>query len=637
MNYKGMILDYITNNIVPTDKNYQQTFEKIELINRTAYEDYLPSNCEYFSIAGLIKSTTNGNYVLYGGFVPENETPESNSRGIIIILDADLKPIKTIYEFSSGTPLRPIQKMIQIEDETFVAIDSTIYSTSDDREKIQSNQKRFIMLNNVSAQNIAILRTSYILPYSNFYCLDMIKNPNSSHYLFAGATYIPVSDIHYDGARVIELKTLVGEENEWIDTTTDDSIYWLYGGFYGEFDEDDNASWKVILTKNESPVTVGYWTGNDFIRIMMSDGTIHPYVDCLAMKNQTIFATNDTVYFVINNQKWGSSVIARYIGLYKYTFSTKKLKEIYLKNIGNYDYNDSREGIFLTTLNGEIYVNYCNNYNKTDKTADYCYQRLEKDEWNPTIIYVNKPYRMEKTLALTGNTFNLVTNAIFDISMDSTYWYFETIKEIYNKFNYYGTAYTDYNSMIGVQGTLYGSNGILFARNLYNNTIFNSTTTSTLQIPNTYLNDATITQNKLVGATKYNLVTNNTNLTKNVYETLYINFIRTLFVKDEDTNTEYPSVANYINQNINIGTQQNCENSFIGKVQIVYENYRDLLNDVTWTYVNDHYETEFIVDARYEVPTIKFLSNDLTTLYLEKELNISPGAFYKVNQKLRIE
>jgi hypothetical protein len=94
-----MILDYITNNIVPTDKNYQQTFEKIELINRTVYEDYLPSNCEYFSIAGLIKSTTNGNYVLYGGFVPENETPESNSRGIIIILDADLKPIKTIYEF----------------------------------------------------------------------------------------------------------------------------------------------------------------------------------------------------------------------------------------------------------------------------------------------------------------------------------------------------------------------------------------------------------------------------------------------------------------------------------------------------------------------------------------------------------
>ena len=68
-----------------------------------------------------------------------------------------------------------------------------------------------------------------------------------------------------------------------------------------------------------------------------------------------------------------------------------------------------------------------------------------------------------------------------------------------------------------------------------------------------------------------------------------------------------------------------------------YENYRDLLNDVTWTYVNDHYETEFIVDARYEVPTIRFLSNDLTTLYLEKELNISPGAFYKVNQKLRIE
>ena len=88
---------------------------------------------------------------------------------------------------------------------------------------------------------------------------------------------------------------------------------------------------------------------------------------------------------MVNNQRWYVQVQPRYIGLYKYNYSNNQLKQIFLKNIGNYDYNDSREGIFITSLNGELYVNYCDNWNKDNQTANYNFQRLDNDYGNQTI------------------------------------------------------------------------------------------------------------------------------------------------------------------------------------------------------------------------------------------------------------
>lgn len=638
--FKEKILNYITNNVEITPKDNQQIIEKIENVSRTEFEDYLPVSPSMFAIEGIIKSATNDNYVLYGGYVPQGGTPENDSKGIILILDSNFDVLKSITKFSSGTILRPIQKLIQIEDNTFVGIDSTVFAYTTDRVKIQSNTKRFIMLNNISMKDATndyrvILRTSYNLPYSNFFCKDIVKNPNSSHYLFAGATYIPVSGGHYDGARVIELKVNVGMENEW-KKVDDNATYWVYGGFYGEFDDEDNATWKMIITHNQNPITVYSWNGTTTLEIMRASGDVYPYVDSLAMKNQAEFIDENTVYFVINNQRWGQAVAPRYIGLYKYNYTQGILNQIFLKKVGNYDFNDSREGIFITALNGDLYVNYCDNYDKDNYTANFNYQRLINDEWNPILISEDQKYRMERTLPFTGNMYNLVSNIALYIGMGATYWHFEVIKEIYNRFNYNSTTYSDYNSTVPHSGTLYGENGILFARNLYNVSLLNSTTTSTIQIPNTLLNDNTITEENLIGETNSTLVTNTKNINKNLYETLYVNFINTLNVIDKDTNTIYQNAANYINQNINIGTKANCENSFIGKVQVIYED-NTITQNLTWTYNTNHYETEFTIDATQEVPRLTFMSNDLSTVYLEKQLDIEVGSYYVIKQKLKIE
>jgi hypothetical protein len=140
-----------------------------------------------------------------------------------------------------------------------------------------------------------------------------------------------------------------------------------------------------------------------------------------------------------------------------------------------------------------------------------------------------------------------------------------------------------------------------------------------------------------MGATNKRLLYHLNNLTKNVYETLYINFINTLGVIDEDENETYPSTASYINQNINVGTQQNCNDTFVGKVQINYSS-KSIVQSINWTYNTDHYETSFVVDALTESPsTIDFISNDETTTYITKEMDLATGHYYLVSQKLRIE
>ena len=643
--FKKDVLNYITNNITPTASSDDEILTNIIDYVRSQFRPNMPSYSDLR--VNIIQSNTNGYFILYGGYVTPGGSADTDSRGLIIILDNNLLPIKAIYEFSSGTLLRPIQKMIQLDDGTFVAVDSTIFADPSARSGIQNNEKRFIMLNNFSIKGssndyVVRLRTSYKIPtnYQNFYCIDIIKNPNSAHYLLAGAIYIPTSSGHNDGCRIIDLKINVGSANEWNNTNTSTEDYWLYGGFYGTFNSSDVASWKMILTHNVSIelTTMGWWNGSTYTVIMNTSGGVQPYVDSLAMRNQAVFIDYDNIYFVINNQRWYSSTIPRYIGLYKYTFSTTTLKEIYLKNIGSYDFNHSREGMFLTALNGELYVNYCDNYNYDNKTANYNFQRLKNDAWDPILISEDANYVMEQTLSYTYNIYNLVTNVVLGQRLDTPHWKFEIIKEIYNSLNYNSSPYIDYNSLISHSGTIYNNNNIVFARNLYNKTIMNNSTISTIEVPNTMLNNIDITQKNLYGETNLNLVQDNNTITKNMYETLFLNFINNIGVIDSDTGNRFPLAANYINTNINIGTQSNSETTSVLKVRINYGDLTTKVFNLPWTIIDDYNrQTEFSLYVSKEIESIDYISSDETTIYCSKQLDLIVGNIYTIKQYLKVE
>ena len=648
--YKELLGEYITGNIEPTSPSKDQILDEINNILRQEFNGFIPNeNYTNFMPMDLIQSSTNGNFILYGGYVPEGETALTDSRGFIMILDHNMKPIKTIYEFSSGTRLRPIQKMIQIEDGTFVAVDSTIFALPTATDNIMTNPKRFIMLNNFSSPDYnddysVVLRKSYTLPsaYTYIFCIDIVKNPNSSHYILAGKTSTSQGGVYYEGVRIIDLKINVGSSNEWSQKTTASYVPFLYGGINVTFDENDDASFEAIITRTSPNAIVYSWNGTTSVKIIEDDGNITPYVDSVAMRNQVSFIDYDDVYFVVNNQRWSPNVIPRYVGLFKYTYSTGQVKQIYLKNIGDFDYNTSREGIFITSLNGELYLWYCDNYNYSDKTANVNYQRLENDMWQPKLIANNQKYVMEYTMIYSFNIYNVVSSAYISQNFKPTYFNIKMIKEVYNNLNYNSSSYIDYNSLIPHTSVLYDTNNkILFGRNLYNSTSFKNTTTSTVEIPNTMLNGVDIVNKNLLGLTNIVLDQDTNTINKNVYETLYLNFINSINVINKDTGIINLSASTYINSNINSENSDNTtmENSKIAWLRINYEDGTDRITGMGLIRNDDtHYTITATIYIDNEVSTLDIISYDENQIYMTLDISdLEVGNNYTLTQNLRIE
>ena len=121
--YKKTLLDYITN-LTPGVETTGEILQDINEVARSEWVDYIPTRWSNFQFQGILKSKTSDVVIFYGGYVEQDGTYADNSKGIIIITDNMLKPIQTIFQYDSGTDLRPITCMLQEEDGQFVAVDS---------------------------------------------------------------------------------------------------------------------------------------------------------------------------------------------------------------------------------------------------------------------------------------------------------------------------------------------------------------------------------------------------------------------------------------------------------------------------------------------------------------------------------
>ena len=368
--YKKNVLNYITNMINKTSPTTDEIFKEKKSIDRTNWENFIPNSWNNFRYEGMVSpdETTTGLGVLYGGYIDK----ENNVCGVITLFNSDFIPVKTIYEYSSGTKLRYIQYMKQAEDGTFYFIDDTAFSYSQ-RQDVVSSQKRFVMVNNFTVMNQlnndyeVFLRTSYIFKgnYVNFYCKNMFKNPNSSHYIFFGSGVDSSSSSYaYRYLKIMGLKINVGEANEW--TLYANLQNHLFGSAYALFDNDDNVSFRclnssVLASSRTIDCTSKTYTGNVATN-SITTFPFKPYIDDSSFKKQSVFLSMDEVYFVQNNQHWGNSgnLENKYIGLYKYDFSSSVLTTIYERNLGEYDYSDI-EAIYIDKCDTDIYVQYNTN------------------------------------------------------------------------------------------------------------------------------------------------------------------------------------------------------------------------------------------------------------------------------------
>lgn len=604
------ILDYITNNVtVQTGSNVPQ-FPNPTDVDGNVYDDIgtllADENVSTYVIYGCLFDDEKQNTLYYGYYVDS----DNNNYGFVYIVNDDLEKVAFVNKFTSGTNMFPIYSMNQDEY-------GYIYALSYDSADVPV--ARVLLLNNIlvpiNNNYVVKLRASYIIPNGSNYNFNVISRASILKAPGQAIYYIPIRISGNSYSSILEFINNVGSDNEW-------NVYNMDSAF-------NLTKADAFVVSNNDVITYYYYgistSNSHYVKWKLTNGTLTKEQDIalgfsITSTSSRVFVKDDSnIYLSVRNSSDYSNKV--------YKVDGNSLVQIYSFMTPN---TNKLSAVNLSLINGFITIgvewfdeNDVKMYKQGILVNDTPYFTSDYESVN-----VNSFWYYTLT-SITAN-YNLIRMYI-PTSSGSKKFVFD-----YNVNNYNGLEYSSYNQLVPTKGRLYANGEMVFARNLYNVTINGQTQTSTLQIPNNLLNNETLAQEDMVGATNTILMTKNETITKNKYETLYINFMETLNVTDEDTGLKFPQAANYINKNITTGTQTNCEETFIGKLKVNYST--PFIQNITWTYNTDHYETEFIVDATAEAPSsIEFMSFDETTTYIKKDLSLEVGNYYLIKQKLRIE
>ena len=621
---KKNILNYVTNNLSTTQPQERHSFKEVIDLNPDDWtEGILPSNYGEFKYNGIIapNESTSNLSILYGEYYDETD---SQYKGIITLLNADLKPIKSLFKYDSKTFLRPILCLEQSDDNTFYGIDNNY---------AYNPQDRFIMLNNFTIPNATgdypiDLRKTYNVP-SNYYVggvYKMYKSPYSSHYIIFGISTFTI--------KVVEVKIEVGSSPTWSQrtyTASSGGYYYHNGTPIALFDEEENVFWRFVV--------LDYGETGSSIKCIYKNYTSTPTTTTIltATTSNPIYEIFDYAFKDINTLYFGIERNYTAEVLYKYDFINGTLNEIVSQNLSDTEY----ETIKIYVCNSEVYV--CFRFKTMLRTT--VFTRLVNDHfagWFYTDGLSELPYDID--FFFVKANYNLVSIIAIKCRQNGSsqvpaggY----LIKDNYNSLNYNGLEYTEYNSMLPMQAELYSNGSLVFARNLTDSTVLDNTTTSTMVVPNGYLNDVVLNNQNLISVTNSTMVNSSNSITKNIYETGYFNFINTINAIDNNygNNQLISGTGAYINSNINIGTKQNCLDSYIGKLVVNYEDGTSMTTNLAWEKINDTTAmTEFSLETNTNISTIEYKSNDLSTTYLtETPQNLETGKIYKFTQYLKIE
>ena len=642
--FKQTLFDYLIGKLDIQQGANEEIFKEINVLpfSDWPYGDIIPNGWNDFRYEGLIQGQNSELIVLYGGYKTKDDVP----RGIITILGNSFKPIKTFFQFDSGTYLDYIMCMIQEDDGTFTM--TTCPDFPRDKEwSFTSSTKKFIMVNNFTQQTnndyILTMSKSYDIPYKNNYVRKMFKDPNSSHYVLLCSSLRDQNSPDYDKTRIIEVKINVGSENEWSYTDADDN--WILGDSYVEFDSNSNSFVELILTSslvsdNRIELLTKGFNDSNYAFSTVYTFTYKPYIDSVQYDNQSVFLNKNELYFVQNNQRWGMSgrIVPKYIGLYHYNINTKEFKTICEHHLGDYDYCDL-EAIYIVENNNKLYIEFNDNINASNATANYYFQRLEDDIWNPIPVAENHPFTNIRRALFVSNQFNLLNWFSYQTNPQSQHWYLLNIRENYNESKYNGYPYVNTNAMIADNAEIYSNGSLVFARDLYNKSLNGNTTVATVEVPNNYLNDVDITSKNLLSETNLTMI-EDTNVTqKNIYETLFINFINTLLIADRNnaTQTLNQQASTYLNTQIN-DDEGYSKAQIYTKVVITYQD--NSTKELAFEYQNIEDNSADIVFALYvdqPMQSAEIISKDKSTVYQTISLtNLEQDKYYVIRQNLKV-
>lgn len=576
-------------------------------------------------VNGQLHNNNYNTFLIYGYINIDGE-----KEYYVVLFDEDVNLIQYINKFTSGASLFSIMRMEQAED-------GTIYALSQETDYTI----RVLLLNNIFASNInsseynVRIRASYIKPSSvNFQVMPVtcskdtiIKVPNESTYFLTGYGRTGVAS-----TKVIKFTINVGAENTW-------DLY--------EFDENTfigQSKFSVLLNKTGSGYEYNiYGLDTNTFRYrefkIDTDGNITNIKnintdfnwltsEVMALNDQNIYLarTDFNVQKAILSKVEGNSFVNLYeIPFYEYQPQFYRDSYITLKRIGN--------NVFL--------ANY---------RCDNNFYYVEYGMVIGSQVYILNNSRIKISYSYYGvssifneffitNSYNLYTLILMgDIIDDVSEYGSSIINLIYNTNNYNGAPFKDRKSMLPSSSNLYSNNKLIFARDLYNKTINNSTTTSTLQIPNTMLNDITIEQEDLISENNNTIVENTQNINKNIFEELNINFINTILMKNaNDPNNIIINQLGANRINNSVSNLLDYDNAKMGKYRINFIDNTQTIGSNVWAPIGNYYRTQISVLPNKEVTSIEFISNDENTIYQIIRPSLQVGYIYKIKQDVYID
>ena len=609
----------------------------------------------------------NGFSVVYGYYYTESgQTGYAYRKGYIILFDDNMNMVSLLTQYDSGTDFAPFVILNVDEKGQLYGVDYTLRNGD--------YKNRFIMLNNISVkipnQNYkVVLRQSYFIQssddiaFENLHVMNYIfKDTNSSRYAMGRTVY-----------DVLELHVQVGAENEWINYTDTPStfpssvkylshplILWDSEGnmsftayYLGENEGIEN--WGIYKATNEGTTitTTGELFNIDSIynsqefeefKVNLSGTTFTSY------RSYDVYTISDNVAYVMlggtyyyNSQLKADYCVWKIVG-----------NEIYVEHDDGLEDADQRTfPMFcnLEYLNGMMFIKYYwqpittgggNNY----KVKVYAIGSNEPID-NEKIIAEIEPSQVDKFHVFgLRNVYELYTIYWLGQDYDSSLMMLNKTNLVYGAGHYNGEPGMSSLSLEPVQMRLYDDEGIIFARTLYNMTINNNIIESTIQVPNTMLNDTTIIGEQLRGYDMTEISNNSEEIEKNIYETLYVNvFNKINMINKNDPDNPISNIvgASRLANSVSTRLEENPDtyaNSKIAKVRINYKNGNSYIKDIiSCNITNNISDIQFQITIVSDILNIEIISNDEATTY-QRIVDVDDyelGKTYLISQKCHVE
>lgn len=624
--FKDTTMEYLVGKLVAQQSPNQVYFEQDKSL-KNDFQTEMENSFQYgFTIDGKIQGKSNNNeglnYSIVFGKYKKNAA-DSYAQSFMVIIDDNYNIIQTITKYSNNENFGKILGLNVGEDGRFFAL-----------EKDTNGYYRFVLMNNIvaklpSQENYQVVqRQTYRVSDQTYFesgtgiveHVEIIKHPDSARYVVWGFLS------NYDQIKCLEFVINVGAENEWnyVGGFTDYVFFQnpVYD-WYINWDDQDRFLVNIrILNEStyEGETSIYYsqliknYTDTKFSYIESFPSLISGIQSTSTIDyKQIVFKDANTTYSSI-------SIDNKY-----YLFKNKikpALIEIQMPEPTNL------KGYHLLEKNGNIFVVYQNG------STTYAGLIIDDNIFGTEI----DDFNANKTLNIEGitNVFNLYT---LYVQMGD---YINIFKIPYLDLRN-NQSYIDTTTLVPYFGKLYDNNGnLLFVRTLYNKYVSGQTTTSVIQIPNQYLNNITIQNEKLIGKTYCELNDDNETFEKNQYEEVFVNFANTLNMINENIE-ENPilNVAGATRLNQSISNTNDYEDTQATKFKVNYADGTSMINNFLATQIEllpdetrkYRYTWQVFNPQENEILSIDIISEDETTTYQHiTDIELDPGKLYTLTQ-----